>query len=73
MKPRALPLLPQPKQLQRLPSFEHLWLPLARDYRLQVLKQLDSGKVISTAPKNFNSELGVVFSIFEITEYTPNI
>lgn len=45
----------------------------ARMIIAQVLRQLDSGKVISTSPKNFNSELGVVFSIFEITEYTPNI
>ena len=45
----------------------------ARMIITQVLKQLDSGKVISTSPKNFNSELWVVFSIFEITEYTPNI
>ncbi len=45
----------------------------ARMIIAQVLKQLDSGKVISTSPKNFNSELWVVFSIFEITEYTPNI
>jgi UDP-N-acetylmuramoyl-tripeptide--D-alanyl-D-alanine ligase len=39
----------------------------------QVLQQLGTDKIISTSPKNFNSELGVVFSIFEITEYTPNI
>ena len=39
----------------------------------QVLKQVQNKKIISTSPKNFNSELGVVFSIFEITQYTPNI
>lgn len=39
----------------------------------QVLKQVQNEKIVSTSPKNFNSELGVVFSIFEITEYTPSI
>mgnify|MGYP003683156863 CR=1 FL=1 len=39
----------------------------------QVLKQVQSERIVSTSPKNFNSELGVVFSIFEITEYTPSI
>lgn len=45
----------------------------ARMIIAQVLQQLDSGNIISTSPKNFNSQLWVVFSIFEITEYTPNI
>jgi UDP-N-acetylmuramoyl-tripeptide--D-alanyl-D-alanine ligase len=39
----------------------------------QVLKQVQKSQRVSTSPKNFNSELGVIFSIFEITEYTPNI
>jgi UDP-N-acetylmuramyl pentapeptide synthase len=38
----------------------------------QVLQNLFPEKRISTSPKNFNSELGLVFSVFEITEYTPN-
>ncbi len=37
----------------------------------QVLQKLSPEKRISTSPKNFNSELGLVFSVFEITEYTP--
>lgn len=45
----------------------------ARMIITQVLKQVQTEKVISTSPKNFNSELWIVFSIFEITEYTPNI
>ena len=28
---------------------------------------------ISTSPKNFNGELGMSLSVFEITNYTPNI
>ncbi|MCP4522652.1 MAG: hypothetical protein GY828_00370, partial [Candidatus Gracilibacteria bacterium] len=39
----------------------------------QVLQQLLPEQRISTSPKNFNSELGIVFSIFEITEYTPSV
>ncbi|MCP4523600.1 MAG: hypothetical protein GY828_05285 [Candidatus Gracilibacteria bacterium] len=39
----------------------------------QVLQQLLPEQRISTSPKNFNSELGIVFSIFEITDYTPSV
>ena len=45
----------------------------ARMIIAQVLRQIQTKKVVSTSPKNFNSELWVVFSIFEITEYTPSI
>jgi UDP-N-acetylmuramoyl-tripeptide--D-alanyl-D-alanine ligase len=45
----------------------------ARMIIAQVLRQVQSEKVISTSPKNFNSELWIIFSIFEIIEYTPNI
>lgn len=36
-----------------------------------VLQQIFPEKTIYTSPKNFNSELGLVFSIFWIEEYTP--
>lgn len=45
----------------------------ARMIIAQVLQQVQWEKIVSTSPKNFNSELGIIFSIFEITQYTPNI
>lgn len=45
----------------------------ARMIIAQVLKQVQWEKVVSTSPKNFNSELGIIFSIFEITQYSPSI
>jgi UDP-N-acetylmuramyl pentapeptide synthase len=45
----------------------------ARMIITQVLDQFLPEQRVSTSPKNFNSELGLVFSIFEITEYTPSI
>jgi UDP-N-acetylmuramyl pentapeptide synthase len=38
----------------------------------EVLKQLDSEKSIYTSPKNYNSELGLVFSVFQIEDYHPS-
>lgn len=37
----------------------------------QVLKQFLPEKTVYTSPKNFNSELGMVFSIFCVEQYTP--
>lgn len=45
----------------------------ARMIIAQVLKQVQNRQVVSTSPKNFNSELGIIFSIFEITDYSPSI
>lgn len=45
----------------------------ARMIIAQVLKQVQNTQVVSTSPKNFNSELGIIFSIFEITDYSPSI
>ena len=45
----------------------------ARMIIAQVLDQFLPEQRISTSPKNFNSELGLVLSIFEISEYTPKI
>lgn len=39
----------------------------------QVLQQIQEEKKIYTSPKNFNSELGLIFSIFCIEEYDPSI
>ncbi len=39
----------------------------------QVLEQIQKKKKIYTSPKNFNSELGLIFSIFQIEEYNPSI
>ena len=39
----------------------------------QVLQKLLPNKTIYTSPKNFNSELGLVFSLFCIEQYTPSI
>lgn len=49
-----------------------VWKTSGRMIITQVLQNLFPEKRISTSPKNFNSELGLVFSVFEITEYTPN-
>jgi UDP-N-acetylmuramyl pentapeptide synthase len=36
-----------------------------------ILKQFLENKEIYTSPKNFNSELGLIFSIFKIEKYSP--
>ena len=38
-----------------------------------VLRQRLPNKKIYTSPKNFNSEIGLVLSVFQIEEYTPGI
>ncbi|MDD3145178.1 MAG: Mur ligase family protein [Candidatus Gracilibacteria bacterium] len=45
----------------------------ARMIIYQVLKQFLDDKKIYTSPKNFNSELGLVFSIFALERYKPSI
>jgi UDP-N-acetylmuramyl pentapeptide synthase len=44
-----------------------------REVITQVLQQIQGEKKIYTSPKNYNSELGLVFSIFEIEDYEPGI
>ena len=39
----------------------------------QVLTQFYNWKSIYTSPKNFNSELGLVFSIFQIESFNPSV
>lgn len=39
----------------------------------QVLKQLLPEKRIYTSPKNFNSEIGLILSIFQVESYEPTI
>ncbi|MDD3646625.1 MAG: Mur ligase family protein [Candidatus Gracilibacteria bacterium] len=39
----------------------------------QVLQKYLKDKTIYTSPKNFNSELGIIFSIFRIEKYNPSI
>jgi len=48
-----------------------VWKTSCRMVIFQVFKQLLEGKNIYTSPKNFNSELGLVFSIFKLEEYNP--
>lgn len=50
-----------------------VWKTSARMIIAQVLDQFLPEQRVSTSPKNFNTELGVVWSIFEITHYTPDI
>ncbi len=38
-----------------------------------VLKQFVLDKVVYTSPKNYNSEIGLPLSIFQIEDYTPNM
>lgn len=49
-----------------------VWKTSCRLVLSQVLSQLESNKKIYTSPKNYNSELGLVFSIFRIEEYAPS-
>lgn len=39
----------------------------------QVLQQIQKEKVVYSSPKNFNSELGLIFSIFGIEKYEPSV
>lgn len=39
----------------------------------QILQQIQSEKIIYTSPKNYNSELWLIFSIFQIEEYNPSM
>jgi len=48
-----------------------VWKTSCRMIVAQTLKQLCNNKKIYTSSKNFNSELWIVFSIFEIEEYSP--
>lgn len=50
-----------------------VWKTSCRTIVSQVLKQLESDKLIYTSPKNYNSELWLIFSIFQIEEYSPSI
>jgi hypothetical protein len=38
-----------------------------------VLTQVQREKIVYTSPKNYNSELGLIFSIFSIEEYSPSV
>jgi len=50
-----------------------VWKTSCRMIIYQVLKQFLTDKKIYTSPKNFNSELGLVFSIFALERYKPSI
>ena len=48
-----------------------VWKTTCRTIISEVIKQLSVDKKVYTSPKNFNSEIGMIFSIFEIEEYKP--
>jgi len=48
-----------------------VWKTSCRVIIEQTLKQLLKNKNIYSSPKNFNSELWIIFSIFEIETYSP--
>lgn len=50
-----------------------VWKTSCRMIIFQVFKQFLDKKIIYTSPKNFNSELWLVFSIFKIENYKPGI
>jgi UDP-N-acetylmuramoyl-tripeptide--D-alanyl-D-alanine ligase len=50
-----------------------VWKTNCRQVIAQVLEQVQSEKTIYTSPKNYNSELGLIFSIFTIEDYDPSI
>jgi len=39
----------------------------------QVLQQIQDERIVYTSPKNYNSELGLIFSIFQIESYLPSV
>jgi len=48
-----------------------VWKTSCRSIVSQTLEQILKDKKVYSSPKNFNSELGLVFSIFEIEKYSP--
>jgi len=48
-----------------------VWKTSCRMIVYQILKQYEKEKIIYTSPKNFNSELWLVFSIFKIESFSP--
>lgn len=50
-----------------------VWKTSSRVIISEVLKKFLENRVVYTSPKNFNSELGLIFSIYEIEKYTPSI
>ena len=48
-----------------------VWKTSCRMLISQIFHKYLTDKRVYTSPKNFNSELGLVFSIFKIEEYTP--
>ena len=48
-----------------------VWKTSCRMILFQILKKYLRDKEIYTSPKNFNSELGLIFSIFKIENYNP--
>jgi UDP-N-acetylmuramyl pentapeptide synthase len=38
----------------------------------EIQKNTPNPKIIYTSPKNYNSELGLVFSVFQIEDYNPS-
>lgn len=49
-----------------------VWKTSCRLVLSQVLQQIQDEKIIYTSPKNYNSELGLIFSIFCIENYEPS-
>jgi UDP-N-acetylmuramoyl-tripeptide--D-alanyl-D-alanine ligase len=50
-----------------------VWKTSCRTIISQILQQNINNKVVYTSPKNYNSELGIVLSIFTIENYNPSI
>lgn len=50
-----------------------VWKTSSRMIIYQVLKQFTIDKNIYTSPKNFNSEIWLILSIFKIEKYSPSI
>jgi UDP-N-acetylmuramyl pentapeptide synthase len=48
-----------------------VWKTSCRMIVYQILKKYEKDKIIYTSPKNFNSELWLIFSIFKIEKYNP--
>ena len=48
-----------------------VWKTSCRMIISGILKKYLQDKIVYTSSKNFNSELGLIFSVFKISEYTP--
>jgi UDP-N-acetylmuramyl pentapeptide synthase len=50
-----------------------IWKTSSRMIIYQILNKFLKNKKVYSSPKNFNSEIWIILSIFQIEKYTPSI